>query len=135
MNLKRQLCVRIDQFEKKRKSLRVRNVFAKNVGAMFCPEIVQRATAQGPEVHHALCFRPIDDFPRFANARCWWQAPAELRLKSAPAPDAFHKKRFEGEGTGEIVLGHSTISGTVAAAVPAALFSYCRRHACHYKQR
>jgi hypothetical protein len=58
-------------------------------------------------VHHALCFRPIDDFPRFANARSRRQAPAELRFKSAPAPDAFHKKRFKGEGTGEIALGHS----------------------------
>src|ERR1700675_2493917 len=100
---------------------------------MFCPEIVQGATAQRPEVNDALCFRPIDDFPRFANARCCWQAPAELGFKSAPAPDAFHKKRFKSEGTGEIGLGHAAISGTVAAAVPAALFSYCRRHACHYK--
>ena len=51
-------------------------------------------------------FWSIDDFPRFTNARSRRQAPAELRFESAPTPDAFHKKRFEGEGTGEIALGH-----------------------------
>jgi hypothetical protein len=65
------------------------------------PQFVHFFSAQGSIAHDALRFGAIYDFPRFADPFLRWQFFAELGFEVPPAPDAFHKDRFEGEGTGD----------------------------------
>ena len=49
----------------------------------------------------ALCFRTINDFPRFADALVRWQVLAEQLRQLSPAPNSLHEDWLKGDGTAD----------------------------------
>src|SRR5438093_10742631 len=68
---------------------------------MLRPKLVQRLAFQRSAAHDALCFRPIDNFPRLADPLvCRQIFPEEVRELTA-ALNALHENVLESEETGE----------------------------------
>src|SRR2546422_645827 len=90
---------------------------------MLGPKFVQRFAFEWSVCDDALRFQSIDNLPRFADVNVWRQFFTELGFEPASAPHPLHENRLETNRLGKIALAHAAISGTVAAAVSAALFS------------
>src|SRR6267378_3240223 len=123
MNLQRKFILRIEQLDQQREAIGVANL-AKNRLSILRPKFVQRFVAQRTVCDDALRFRSIHDLPRFADAFACRKIFSKQLRKFATAPNPLLEDWFEGEGAGEIALTHAKISGTVAAAVPAATGLY-----------
>ena len=123
MNLQREFFLRVEELDQQREAIGVGNL-AKDRLSILRPKFVQRFAAQRTVCDDALRFRAIHDLPRFTDAFVCRKIFSKQLSQFAAAPNPLLEDWFEGEGDGEIALTHAKISGTVAAAVPAATGLY-----------
>ncbi len=105
MHLHGKCFARVEQFDQEWKTRGVGDV-AKNFAAMILPKFMQTLSAQRAVTHDALCFGPVDDFPRFTDAQISRQFFPVNLLQAPPAPDALHEQRFEHERIGDLQRRH-----------------------------
>ena len=105
MHLKRQLLLRIENFDEQRKAWSVGNV-PKDFLSLLRPQFVQSSSAQRAAGHDALRFGTIDNFPRFTDTLLRWKLFVKIGFEAPPAPHSLDENRLEGEGSSDFVPRH-----------------------------